>query len=80
MTVNDGLVSLIALVDGADFAPSDESFYAFQKVCTAMNETLQQWQQLNAKDLVAFNEILEQQKLAAIPKYPPIAVATNCVR
>jgi hypothetical protein len=66
-------------VDGADFAPSEESFQAFQKVCTAMNETLQQWQQLNAKDLAAFNESLERQNLTAIPQYPPITAATNCV-
>jgi photosystem II stability/assembly factor-like uncharacterized protein len=80
ITVNDSLVSLIALVDSGDFAPSAESFEAFQRVCTTMNETLQQWQQLNAKDLAAFNDALEQQKLTAIPKYPSIPVATNCVK
>ena len=32
ITVNDSLVALIALVDGADFAPSDESFASLQRV------------------------------------------------
>jgi hypothetical protein len=38
--VNDTLVALMALVDGADFAPSEESFAAYQRVCKGLNATL----------------------------------------
>jgi hypothetical protein len=80
ITVNDSLVSLIALVDSADFAPSDESFAALERVCAAMNDAIQQWQQLKEKDLAVFNQTLDPQKRKAIPDYPAIGAATNCAR
>ena len=76
--VNDSLVALIALVDGADFAPSDESFTSLQRVCVAMNGTLEEWQQLKEKDLVAFRKLVDAQKAGAIPDYPAIAPDANC--
>jgi len=76
--VNDSLVSLIALVDGADFAPSEASFVSLQKVCEAMNGTLDEWQQLKAKDLAAFRKMIDPQKPGAIPDYPLIAPDPNC--
>jgi hypothetical protein len=74
----DSLVSLIALVDGADFAPSAESFAALQRVCVAMNATLEKWQELKEKDLAAFRKVVDPQKPGAIPDYPAIAVDANC--
>jgi hypothetical protein len=78
ITVNDSLVALIALVDGADFAPSDESFASLQRVCVAMNGTLEEWQQLKGKDLAAFHTLVDSQKPGAIPDYPAIAADPNC--
>ena len=78
MTVNDSLIALIALVDGADFAPSAESYVALQRVCVAMNTTLEKWQQLKTTDLAAFRKVANQQKPGAIPDYPAIAPDPNC--
>jgi photosystem II stability/assembly factor-like uncharacterized protein len=80
ITVNDSLVSLIALVDGADFVPSDESFASLQRVCVAMNGTLQEWQELKEKELTAFHKLVDSQKPGAIPGYPAIAADANCGR
>jgi hypothetical protein len=76
--VNDSLVSLIALVDGADFGPSEASYAALQKVCTAMNDTLAEWQQLKAKELVDFRKLIVSEKASAIPDYPALAPEPNC--
>ena len=76
--VNDSLVALIALVDGADFAPSEESFASLQRVCVAMNGTLEEWQQLKEKELVAFHKLVDSQKADAIPDYPSIPADANC--
>jgi hypothetical protein len=78
ITVNDSLVSLIALVDGADFAPSEESFAAEQRMCVSMNAALEEWQQLKAKDLAGFNQLLEQQKLNTVPSYPEVSADASC--
>src|SRR5208282_1506365 len=78
MTVNDSLVALIALVDGADFAPSAESFAAWRRVCAAMNGTLEKWQELKGKDLAAFRSLVDAQKTCVIPDYPVIAADGNC--
>ncbi|HXR34069.1 MAG TPA: hypothetical protein VN830_10195 [Verrucomicrobiae bacterium] len=78
ITVNDSLVALIALVDGADFTPSAESFASLQKLCAAMNGTLEDWQQLKAKDLAAFRKLVDAQTPGAIPDYPAIAADASC--
>ncbi len=78
MIVNDNLVALIALVDSADFAPSEASFAALQKVCSGMAETFGEWEQLKTKDLAAFRKVVDSQKSGAIPDYPAIASDPNC--
>jgi hypothetical protein len=78
--VNDSLVALIALVDGADFAPSEASFAALQRVCGAMNDTFGEWQQLKAKDLTDFRKLFDSQKPDAIPDYPSLTIDPNCGR
>jgi photosystem II stability/assembly factor-like uncharacterized protein len=76
---NDSLVALIALVDGADFAPSEESFAALQRVCAAMGGTFDEWQQLKAKDLAAFHKLIDdKEKPGAIPDYPPLTPDPTC--
>ena len=78
--MNDSLVALIALVDGADFAPSEASFAALQKVCGAMNDTFGEWQQLKTKDLADFRKLIDSQKPGGIPDYPLLPPDQNCGR
>jgi photosystem II stability/assembly factor-like uncharacterized protein len=67
MAVNQSLTELMALVDGADFAPSEESFSAFRRVCKGSNEALGTWQELKNKDVEALNTLLGKDNLAAVP-------------
>jgi photosystem II stability/assembly factor-like uncharacterized protein len=78
MTANDAFVALIALVDGADFAPSEESFAAYRRVCTAMNGTLTAWQELKSQDLPELNALLSQNKLTPLPPSPDVASSDTC--
>jgi photosystem II stability/assembly factor-like uncharacterized protein len=76
--VNDTLTALIALVDGADFAPSEESFAAYQRTCKALNATLAAWQELKTKELPAFQAILAQNKETTLPEYPSVTPIESC--
>jgi len=76
--VNDTLTALMALVDGADFAPSEESFAAHQRICKALNTTLETWREIAAKDLVVFRAILTQNNAASLPDYPSQTPIDNC--
>jgi photosystem II stability/assembly factor-like uncharacterized protein len=77
-TVNDTLISLMALLDGADSAPSEESFAAYQRTCKALNTALEAWQAVKNKDLPPFNATLRQNKIAAMPEYAGLAAIENC--
>ena len=76
--VNDTLIALMALLDGADFAPSEESFAAYQRTCKALNATLEMWQEIKAKDLPAFRATLAQNNVASLPDYPSQSPIDNC--
>ena len=76
--VNDTLTALMALVDGADFAPSEESFAAYQRTCKALNTTLGMWQEIRAEDLAVFRSTLAQKNAAPIPDYPGESPIDNC--
>jgi hypothetical protein len=78
MSVNDSLTSLMALVDGADFAPSEESFAAFRRVCSGWKEQLGAWQELKKKDVGAFNALLGKNNLAPLPGMPVVTADTSC--
>jgi hypothetical protein len=78
MAVNDSLTALMALVDGADFAPSEESFAAFRRVCKGLNEALGVWQEFKNKDVAALNSLLEKNKLATLPDFPHLAADADC--
>jgi photosystem II stability/assembly factor-like uncharacterized protein len=75
--VNDTLTALMALVDGADFAPSEESFAAYQRTCKALNTTLGMWQETKAKDVVALRAIA-QSNAASLPDYPSESPTDDC--
>ncbi len=78
MAVNDSLTALMALVDGADFAPSEESFAAFQRVCKGWKEQLGAWQELKNKDVEAFSTLLGKNNLASLPSMATAAAETSC--
>jgi hypothetical protein len=78
MAVNDTLTALMALVDGADFAPSEESFAAYRRICKGENEALAAWQELKNKDVTALNSLLGKSNLAALPEFPNLAAEAAC--
>src|SRR5215471_18037131 len=78
MAVNDSLTNLMALVDGADFAPSEESFAAFHRVCQGWKEQLGAWQDLKNKDVEAFNAVLAKSNLAPVASMPAVAADISC--
>jgi len=78
MAVNDSMTALMALVDGADFAPSEESFVAFRRVCKAMNEAFGTWQDLKNKDVDALNVLLSKNNLAPVASMPALAADFAC--
>jgi hypothetical protein len=76
--VNDTLTALMALVDGADFAPSEESFAAYRRICMGSNEALAAWQELKNKDVAALNTLLVKSNLSLLPDLPDPGAATVC--
>src|SRR5437870_5679959 len=78
MVVNDTLTALMALVDGADFAPSEESFAAYRRICKGENEALAGWQELKNKDVATLNKLLEKGNLAAWPEFSNLTAETGC--
>jgi len=76
--VNDTLTALMALVDGADFVPSEESFAAYQRTCKALNTTLEMWQETKTKELPPFRATLAQNNTPAAPEFPSIGTIENC--
>jgi hypothetical protein len=79
MAVNDTLIALMALVDGADSTPSEESYVAHRMICKGFNEALGAWQELRNKDVAALNEMLGKNNLAALPvEAPNLPAETDC--
>jgi len=76
--VNDSLTALMALVDGADFAPSEESFSAYRRICKASNEAFAAWQDLRNKEVAALNTLLGKGNLALMPELPSLSGETAC--
>jgi hypothetical protein len=76
--VNDTLTALMALVDGADFAPSEESFAAYRRICKGSNEALAAWQELKNKDLAALNSLLGRSNLSVVPDLPDLGTEAVC--
>jgi hypothetical protein len=68
----------MALVDGADFAPSEASFEAFRRVCKGLKEALGTWEELKNKDIEALNTLLEEDNLPAVPSMPVLAEDSSC--
>jgi len=78
MAVNDTFTALMALVDGADFAPSEESFAAYRRICKGLNEPLVAWQELKRKDAAALNTLLGKNNLTELHSVPDLAGDAAC--
>jgi photosystem II stability/assembly factor-like uncharacterized protein len=78
MAVSDTLTALMALVDGADFAPSEESFAAYRRICKGSNEALAAWQELKNKDAAALNTLPGKNNLTELPSVPDLAGDAAC--
>ena len=78
MAVNDTLTALMALVDGADFAPSEESFAAYRRICKGFNQARASWQELKNKDEAALNTLLGKTNLTTLPDFPDVAADEVC--
>lgn len=78
MVVNDSLIDLMALVDGADLAPSEESFAASRRLCKALSESLGAWQELKSKDVATLNQMLGNNHLPALAELPSLSLDANC--
>ena len=65
--VNRELARLIFSVESADMRPADTVRTAIQQNCDALDKNLTQWQQLNAKDIPAFNAVLTNTKAEPLP-------------
>jgi len=76
--VNDTLTALMALVDGADFAPSEESFAAYRRICKGSNEAFAAWQELKNKDVAALNSLLGKSNVMTLPDLPNLAADEAC--
>src|SRR5260370_12812778 len=76
--VNDTLTVLMALVDGADFAPSEGSFAAYRRICKGSSEGFAEWQELKNKDVAALNTLLGKSNLAALPEVAEVSGETAC--
>src|SRR5947208_7694676 len=59
--------TLFRSVDGADLAPSEESFAAYRRICKASNEALAAWQELKSKDVAALNSLLGKSNVTTLP-------------
>ena len=78
MAVDNMLTGLMALVDGADSAPSEESFTVMKRLCEGSNKTLQAWKELKGKELADFNKFLVANKLNSLPDYPEVPQESSC--
>jgi hypothetical protein len=76
--LNDALTALMGQVDGADLAPTSQSFQAFQSACQALDANLRQWSEMKRKDVAALNPLPGAQKLSAISDWPEIAPDGGC--
>ncbi len=65
--VNRELARLIFSVESADMRPADTVKAAVQQNCDALTNNLSQWQQVNQKDIAAFNQLLSGTKASALP-------------
>ena len=64
--MNGELLGLMALVEGADVAPTTQAVAASEQVQRSLAGVLSRWSELKAKDVNALNEQLVKAGLPAI--------------
>ena len=78
MAVNESLIALMALADGADSAPSEEELAAYRRICHGFNEAASAWQDLKNKDVSALGELLTKNNLPELPQTALVEVEAAC--
>lgn len=78
MASNDSLIALMALVDGADAAPSEASFVAYRRICKALDQTIGEWQGIKNNDGAGLNTLLGLNHGAALPELDDLAAEAPC--
>jgi len=76
--LDETLTQLMELVGGADLAPTQQSFSAFQDSCKSLNSVLTAWQAFKSNEVKAFNHLLRDQGRQALPEYPAVAKDVSC--
>jgi photosystem II stability/assembly factor-like uncharacterized protein len=66
-SVNRDLARLIFSVESADMRPADTVQSAVQESCDALDKDLENWRQLNERDIAVFNAVLAANKQAPLP-------------
>jgi hypothetical protein len=72
--VNRDLGRLLFSVENADMRPSEPVRVAVEQTCQTLDKKLSGWQQLNQREIQAFNQTLMKAKLASLPAEPVNAV------
>lgn len=76
--MNRDLARLEPALESADVRPSDTAHAAVDESCKALDANLAAWRDLSTKDVVAFNTLLEQRKIAALPVACNVQESTGC--
>jgi photosystem II stability/assembly factor-like uncharacterized protein len=76
--LNDALTALMGEVDGADLAPTSQSFRAFESACQELNTNIKKWEMMKKDDLTGLNALLVEQKISTISNFPAIAPTAGC--
>ncbi|HKS80554.1 MAG TPA: hypothetical protein VJR23_03535, partial [Candidatus Acidoferrales bacterium] len=66
----DQMVALDSTVEDSDAAPTAQSYIVFDLLSKQINASLDQWKQLQEKDLAAFNQKIADAKIPAISLAP----------
>jgi photosystem II stability/assembly factor-like uncharacterized protein len=78
--LNESLITLIGLVDSADFAPTQQQAAAFQQSCQALNSIITDWRELKARDLPALNSLLKERSVAPLPAEADVSPDASCAK
>ena len=76
--VNRDLARLATALESSDVKPSETAQAAVEESCKTLDADLGAWRDLKAKDVVAFNAMLEQHKLAALPMAANLPAEGGC--
>lgn len=65
--LNNKIATLARVIASADTAPTDQSYEVFNKLSTELNVQLDKFKEVIAKDIPAFNRLIQEEEIPAIP-------------